>query len=241
MMKSIGIIIPAYKESENILKLIKKIRKNINCLIIIVDDSPNLEIKKIILNNKIKNIKYYNRGKKNGRGSAVIFGFKKLLKIKKKINCLIEMDADLSHSPSELKRNISYFYTHTLDLLIGSRYLEGSKIINWPKSRKILSKLSNSLAKILLEVPINDYTNGFRFYSKRAAKIIISKCNKTGGGFIILSEIILILWKKNYKISEIKSIFKNRTRGESSVNLKLIFESLLGLLKLYLLKKSYKI
>lgn len=241
MMKSIGIIIPAYKESENILKLIKKIRKNINCLIIIVDDSPNLEIKKIILNNKIKNIKYYNRGKKNGRGSAVIFGFKKLLKVKKKINCLIEMDADLSHSPSELKRNISYFYTHTLDLLIGSRYLEGSKIINWPKSRKILSKLSNSLAKILLEVPINDYTNGFRFYSKRAAKIIISKCNKTGGGFIILSEIILILWKKNYKISEIKSIFKNRTRGESSVNLKLIFESLLGLLKLYLLKKSYKI
>ena len=84
MMKSIGIIIPAYKESENILKLIKKIRKNIKCLIIIVDDSPNLEIKKIILNNKIKNIKYYNRGKKNGRGSAVIFGFKKLLKVKKK-------------------------------------------------------------------------------------------------------------------------------------------------------------
>ena len=148
---------------------------------------------------------------------------------------------DISHSPTELKRNITFFYKHSLDLLIGSRYLKGSKIINWPISRKILSKLSNTLAKILLGVPVSDYTNGFRFYSKAAAITVISKCNKTGGGFIILSEIILILWENNYKISEIKSIFKNRTRGESSVNIKLIIESLIGLGKLYLLKKSSKI
>ena len=101
------------------------------------------------------------------------------------------MDADLSHSPSELKRNINYFYSNSLDLLIASRYLKNSSIINWPLSRRILSKLSNSLARNLLGVPINDYTNGFRFYSNAAAKKIISKCNKTGGGFIILSEIIL--------------------------------------------------
>ncbi len=148
------------------------------------------------------------------------------------------MDADLSHSPSELKRNISYFYKNSLDLLIGSRYLLESKIINWPLSRRILSKLSNMLAKILLGVPVNDYTNGYRFYSRSAAKTIILKCNKTGGGFIILSEIILILWKKNYKISEIKSIFRNRVRGESSVNIKLVIESFFGLIKLYLLKKN---
>ena len=240
-MKSIGIVIPAYKEDENILTLIRKIRKNINCLIVVVDDSPDLKTKKIIFKNKIKNIRYYNRGKKSGRGSAIIFGFIKLIKIKKKLNCLIEMDADLSHSPSELKRNISYFYKNSLDLLIGSRYLKGSKIYGWPKSRRILSKLSNILSKVLLDVPINDYTNGSRFYSKPAAKTIVSKCNKTGGGFIILSEIVLILWKNNYQISEIKSIFKNRIRGESSVNLKLILESLLGLFKLYLIKKSSKI
>ncbi len=240
-MKSIGIVIPAYKESENILTLIRKIRKNINCLIIVVDDTPDLKTGKIIYENKIKNIRYYNRGKKDGRGSAVIFGFKKLTKIKKNINCFIEMDADLSHSPSELKRNISYFYKNSLDLLIGSRYLKGSKIYNWPRSRKILSKLSNILAKVLLGVPVTDYTNGFRFYSKPAAKTIISKCNKTGGGFIILSEIVLILWKNNFKISEIKSIFINRARGESSVNIKLILESLFGLLKLFLIKKSFKI
>ncbi len=237
-MKSIGIIIPAYNERENILKLIKKIRKNLNCIIIIVDDSADLNTQKILRKSKIRNIKYYNRGKKSGRGSAVLFGFKKLLEIKKNTNCLIEMDADLSHSPSELKRNISFFYKNSLDLLIGSRYLQGSKIKNWPLSRRILSKFSNKLARTLLNVPVNDYTNGYRFYSKSAARTIILKCNKTGGGFIILSEIILILWKKNFKISEIKSIFRNRVRGESSVNLKLIIESFFGLVKLYLLKKS---
>ena len=237
-MKSIGIVIPTYNERENILKLIKEIRKKLNCIILVVDDSSDLTTSKILKKSKIRNLRYFNRGKKSGRGSAVLFGFKKLLKIKKNINCFIEMDADLSHRPSELKRNISYFYSNSLDLLIGSRYLYGSRIINCPLSRRILSKFSNKLAKILLGVPVNDYTNGYRFYSKSAVKTIISKCNKTGGGFIILSEIILILWKMNFKISEIKSIFKNRVRGESSVNLRLIIQSFLGLLKLYLLKKS---
>ena len=240
-MKSIGIVIPAYNENENIIKLLKNIKKNINCFIIIVDDSADLNTKKILTKYNFKNVKYFNRGKKYGRGSAVLFGFKKLIKMKKKINCFIEMDADMSHSPSELKRNISFFYKNSTDLLIGSRYLKNSKIINWPLSRKILSKLSNVLAKFLLGVPVNDYTNGYRFYSKAATKTIITKCNKTGGGFIILSEIILVLWKNGFKISEIKSIFRNRVRGESSVNLKLLIESLFGLFKLYLIKKSFKV
>ena len=240
-MKSIGIVIPAYNEKENIIKLIKAIRRKIYCIIIVVDDSTNLETQKIISKNKIKNLKYFNRGKKSGRGSAVLFGFRKLIQTKKNINCLIEMDADLSHNPNELLRNIKFFFKNSSDLLIGSRYMKDSQILNWPLSRRILSKLSNILAKFLLGAPVNDYTNGFRFYSKRAAKTIISKCNKTGGGFIILSEIILILWLKGFKISEIKSIFKNRTRGESSVNFKLIYESLFGLIKLYLLKKTTKI
>ena len=97
------------------------------------------------------------------------------------------------------------------------------------------------LARILLGVPVSDYTNGYRFYSKRAVKTLVSKCNKLGGGFIILSEIILVLYNKNYKISEIQSIFKNRVRGESSVNLRLVLESLNGLIKLYLLKIINKI
>ena len=238
-MKKIGIVIPAFNEDKNIINLIKQIKKRLNCLILIVDDSTNQNTKKLFSKNKFKNVKYYHRGKKLGRGSAVIFGFRKLLKIKKDVNCLIEMDADMSHSPGELKRNIAYFYKNSFGLLIGSRYLPKSKIINWPLSRRILSKLSNKLAKFLLEAPVNDYTNGYRFYSKEAARTIIKKCKNTGGGFIVLSEIILILWKNGFKIGEIRSIFKNRIRGESSVNLSLVIESFLGLIKLYVISKTF--
>ena len=238
-MKKIGIVIPAFNEDKNIINLINQIKKRLNCLILIVDDSTNKNTKKLFSKNKFKNVKYYHRGKKLGRGSAVIFGFNKLLKIKKDVNCLIEMDADMSHSPGELKRNIAYFYKNSFGLLIGSRYLPKSKIINWPLSRRILSKLSNRLAKFLLEAPVYDYTNGYRFYSKEAARTIIKKCTNTGGGFIILSEIILILWKNGFKIGEIRSIFKNRIRGESSVNLSLVIESFLGLIKLYVISKTF--
>ena len=240
-MNKIAIVIPAYNEDKNIIKLIHEIRKITKAIIIIVDDSQNLKTKKIISSFKIKNLYYFHRGKKLGRGSAVIFGFKKILKKNNNLSCFVEMDADMSHNPNELLRNVSFFYKNSLDLLIGSRYLPKSKIINWPLSRKILSKLSNMLARILLGVPVNDYTNGYRFYSKRAVKTVVSKCNKLSGGFIILSEIILVLYNKNYKILEIQSIFKNRVRGESSVNLRLVFESLNGLIKLYLLKILNKI
>lgn len=148
------------------------------------------------------------------------------------------MDADLSHSPQELKRNLNYFIYNNLDLLISSRYLRGSKIINWPVSRKIFSRISNLLARFLLGIPITDYTNGFRIYSRRAAKIVIKKSGKIGDGFIILSEILLIIYNQNFKIGEINSKFINRVRGESSVNIKLIIEAFFGLIKLYLLKKK---
>ena len=239
MHSDTAIIIPTYNEEENIKNLSLKINKLLpKITIYIIDDSKNNHTKNQIP--KKKNIIYLKRKNKSGRGSAVLDGLKKAIKLKR-FKVFIEMDADFSHDPNELKKKIIYFKKNKLDLLISSRYLKKSKIINWDFSRKILSFFANVLAKLILKVPVTDYTNGFRFYSKSAAKTVISKCNKTGGGFIILSEIILILWKKNFKISEIKSIFKNRTRGESSVNLKLIIESLIGLCKLYLIKKSSKI
>lgn len=232
----IAVIVPAFNESKNILKLILLIKKYINSEIIIVDDSINNETEKIIKNKKI-NCYYFRRNKKLGRGSAVLYGLKKAFKLKK-INLFIEMDADLSHSPKELKRNIDYFIYNSLDLLISSRYLKESKIINWPISRKIFSYTSNLLARFLLNIPITDYTNGFRIYSRRAAKIVVKKSGKIGDGFIILSEILLIIYNQNFKIGEINSKFVNRVRGESSVNVKLIIESFFGLIKLYLLKKN---
>ena len=229
MNKKVAIIIPTFNEEQNIEKLIRKINLFLkNPLIVIVDDSSHKKILNIIKKKKLK-INYYNRGKKIGRGSAVIFGLKKVIN-NKKIKAFIEMDADLSHHPNELNRNLKFFFKNNADLLIGSRYLKKSKIVNWPISRRIFSFLANLLARLFIGVPITDYTNGYRIYSKRSCKVIIRKCGKIGDGFIILSEIIQEINWKNFKILEIDSIFINRIRGASSVNTKLILQSLFGLL-----------
>tara|TARA_A100000164_G_C21855205_1_gene747158 strand:+ start:409 stop:1146 length:738 start_codon:yes stop_codon:yes gene_type:complete len=240
VLKKIGIVIPAYNEEKNVERLILKINKYLkNPLIFLIDDSVSNETSNIVKKKKLK-IKYFHRKIKSGRGSAVIFGLKKIIK-NKKISAFIEMDADFSHNPKELKKNLKIFFEEKNDLLISSRYLKGSKILNWPKSRKFLSKFSNVLAKFLLRVPISDYTNGYRIYSRRAANLIIKKCGNIGDGFIVLSEILMIINLKKYKISETETIFINRIRGESSVNLKLIFQSIVGLFKIYLIKTFKKI
>ena len=237
MKKNIGIVIPTFNEENNIVKLIKTIKSKFkDSLIVIVDDSLHKKIWNLIKKNKLK-VSYIYRGKKLGRGSAVRVGLKKLLK-NKKIKFFVEMDADFSHNPAELPKNINYFYKNSLDLLIGSRYLKKSKIINWSLSRRIFSFLANYLARNLLKIPISDFTNGYRIYSKNSVKKIIKNCGKVGGGFIMLSEILVELHINNFKIREIESIFVNRERGESSVNLKLILVSLLGLIKLYFNKKK---
>jgi dolichol-phosphate mannosyltransferase len=237
MVNQIAIIIPTYNEEKNIERLIKNIKYHVgNVLIIVVDDSSNNKIS-IIIKKKKLDILYFNRGKKAGRGSAIIFGLKKLL-TKKKIKAFIEMDADFSHDPAELKRNINFFFNNSLDLLIGSRYLKRSKIINWSLSRRIFSSLANFLARNLLQIPITDFTNGFRIYSRRSAKKIINNCGKIGDGFIILSEILVVLYLNNFKINEIHSKFVNRVRGESSVGFKLILQSFFGLIKIYLKKRK---
>lgn len=232
---NIGIIIPTYNEDKEVFDLIKLINKNLKIkYILIIDDTKNSKIKNI--SSYFNNIIYINRKKKKGRGSAIIYGIKFL--IKRDVNIIIEMDADLSHNPNEIKRNIKLFKKNKIDLLISSRYLNKSKIINWPLKRIVFSKCSNYLAKILLKIPITDFTNGFRIYSSNTFNIITKNCGKIGDGFVVLSEIVYEIYRNNLKISETPTIFKNRIRGESSVDFKLIFDSLIGLIKIYLKKIS---
>ena len=236
-MRNISIIIPTYKEKENIFKLTKKILSLYpKAIIFVVDDTENLNLKNRFKSNKIK---YFFRKNKKGRGSAVLYGLKKSLRYKSN-SIFIEMDADFSHNPKELKRKIDFFIKNDLDLLISSRYLENSKIINWPIQRLVFSKLSNKLAQILLNVGVTDYTNGFRIYSRRSVELIVKKCGKIGDGFIVLSEILLIIKLNKFKIKELPTIFVNRKRGESSVNFKLIIQSLIGIVKLYFIKIKNK-
>tara|TARA_B100000427_G_scaffold292340_1_gene269666 strand:- start:106 stop:816 length:711 start_codon:yes stop_codon:yes gene_type:complete len=231
-MINVGIAIPAYNEEKNIIKLINKINKLLKCYIIIVDDSNNQHTEKLIKKLKKDNLFYIHRKKRLGRGSAVIEGLKELYK-KKKIRYFIEMDSDFSHRPSEINRNLNIIKKENLDLLIGSRYLSKSKIINWPIKRRTFSHLSNFILEFLFKLKINDYTNGFRFYSRRAVKTLISKKKFISNEFLILSEVLIILKKKKFSIKEIESIFINRIRGKSSVNISLIVNSFTSMIKLF--------
>ena len=227
----IGFVLPCYNEFENIFILIKQIKKIFNnCLIVVIDDSTTNEIKNKII--KYRKIKYYKRKAKSGRGSAVIFGMKKILE-ESKIDLIVEMDTDLSSHPKELPKNIKNFKKKNLDLLVMSRYLKGSKIINWPLKRRLFSFLSNKLAKFLLGVNVSDYTMGYRIYSKAATKHVVNNCGKIGDGFIVLSEILAELNSNNFKIEDTKTTFINREKGDSTVNIKLIYESLIGIFKIY--------
>ena len=236
----ICIIIPIYNENDNIFRLISSLKKlNLNALFVVVDDSKT-PIKKLY---KIKNVSYLFRGKKLGRGSAVLFAIKKFIN-NKRIKFFLEMDADFSHNPNEIVRNLKYFSKKKLNFLISSRYIKNSKIINWPISRIILSKLANLLARILLGVPIMDYTNGFRIYDTNAARHILKTCKNSGQGFIILSEIIFELYYNGFKIDEINTIFLNRTRGQSKANFMEIISAFIGIWKIFFTKRlfnNYKI
>ena len=233
-MKNLIIVIPTYNEEKNILKLTNRIHKLIpKCKILIIDDTRNSKIDRIY--EKSKRVKFIIRRNKKGRGSAVLFGLKNAIQDKTN-EIFVEMDADFSHQPSELKRNINFFLKNNCDLLIASRYLQNSKITNWSIERRIFSKLANLLARFFLQIEITDYTNGFRIYSRKAAYKIVNDCGNIGDGFIVLSEILLKIHQSKLKILEIHSIFINRVRGESSVNFKLIIQSFFGLIKLFLIK-----
>jgi len=234
----VSVIIPAYNEKKNVISLARDVINKIeNVEVIIVDDSKEDNISTYL--EKMNKVKYIFRGKKLGRGSAIIEGIKYLIK-NTDTEIFVEMDADYSHDPNELKNNLKLFKESNYDLLISSRYLSDSKIVNWPLTRRVFSFLANSLAKFLLRVPVSDYTNGFRIYSNNAANHIAFNCGKIGEGFIILSEILVELYYKNFKVGETSSKFVNRVRGESSVNLKEIFNSFLGLIRIYNLKNKIK-
>ena len=224
------IIIPTYNEELNLDNLLRKIKKIFpNFFILVVDDSPNDFTKNVFENYKNSNCHIIQRKKKLGRGSAVRIGFE--YAVKNNYSTIIEMDSDLSHNPEELPSMIHDFEQKNLDILIGSRYLKNSKIINWQKRRIIFSNLGNFLARILFKYSIKDYTNGYRVYRNKFVKKVI-EYDQINDGFIYLTEILIIALKYNFKISEYPITFVNRTRGASSVKFKNIVESFIGVLKL---------
>ena len=230
-----AVIIPSYNEKDNIEKIISAIRSVLkDAVIIVVDDnSPDYTasvVKK--LQKKDTNVHLIIRKQKDGRGSAVMAGFLHAFK-NTKFKTFIEMDADFSHDPSELPLLIKKVKFDTV--VIASRYLKGSRIIDWPLSRKITSRLSNFLIRSVLGLPIGDNTNGFRCYSRQAAEILIQHHFRTKG-YIVLSESSYLLFKKGFQFQELKTVFHNRKSGKSKTTVGEFINSFINMFNILRLK-----
>ena len=140
------------------------------------------------------------------------------------------MDADFSHDPKAIQTLLAEVKKGS-DTVIGSRYLPQSKTLNWPISRKIFSRFSNLYAKLLLGVPISDYTNGFRIYTSDSIKFLLNQ-NLKSSGYIMLSETAYKLKKGGFQFSEIPITFVNRKRGQSNTNFAEIKNAFIGILKI---------
>ena len=231
-MNNTIVIIPTYNEKDNIKIIIDKIFKyNENVSILFVDDnSPDgtsIEIEKY----NDKRINIIKREKKLGLGSAYIKGFQ--WAITNGFDYVVQMDADLSHNPADIVNIISY--TDNYDLVIGSRYVNGISIVNWPLSRLILSYCANLYARIITGVPIKDITGGFKAISVNfLKKINLNNIKSEGYSFQI--EINFLAWMNNCKIKEVPIIFTDRTRGESKMSKIVILEAIYMVPYLFLKK-----
>ncbi len=234
-----GIIVPTYKEQEGIALLLKDLRAhNPDSPIVVIDDSPTDDTVKAAQGAGVPNVAVTHRKTKAGRGTAVVEGLKQLLP--QGCQYLVEMDADFSHPPKQIPALVEEAHRRGLDALIASRYTEGGKIENWPLSRRALSKMTNLVARTLLRIPAKDYTSGFRVYSRRAAEVLAEHGGKKATGFIALSEFLVALYYRGFKVGETPTVFTNRIRGESTLDLNEMKNALNGMLQIYGLARELK-
>lgn len=232
-MKDIAIIIPTYNVAASIIATLTAIRTYVpKATVIIVDDnSPDKTAQKIKqIYNSNKNIHIISRQKKAGRGSAVIRGFQEALK-NKKIQYIIEMDADLSHNPQQILLLVAK--CKKKDIIIASKYIKFSKIIGLSVKRRIFSAAANFLLRTTLRIPIHDYTNGYRCYKRQVVETIDFR-KVQAKGFIVLSEIAYIAYKKGFTFGEIPTVCVYNPTFGSNFNRNEIKEALLTIIRLKL-------
>jgi len=236
MKKKSIVIVPTYNEILNIEKLIFLIMnvKNNFDVLVVDDNSPDKTFDKVRkLREKFNNRLFLLlRKKKEGLGKAYLDGFN--WAIKKKYDYIFQMDGDFSHDPLELDEMYKKINSGS-DVVIGSRYLNGINVINWPLSRIILSKGASYYVKLITGIPISDPTSGFvGFKSKVLNSISLDKIKFIGYAFQI--ELKYKSWKKGFSLDEHSIIFKNRVKGKSKMNGSIIWEAIYGVLKLKFLK-----
>ena len=231
------VIIPTYNESDNIKQIIDLIsRLDIVLDILVVDDnSPDGTAE--IVNNIIKNnlnVYLLNQDKKAGLGTAYKAGFK--WAIEKEYDRVIQIDADLSHNPNsipDLLEECSDF-----DVVIGSRYINGINVVNWPMSRLLLSYFANKYVRFFTRMPVNDATSGFKCIKTKVINDI-NMDNVLSQGYSFQIEMTFSAWMKNYRIKEVPIIFCDRTIGKSKMSKAIVREAIFMVPKLAL-KRIFK-
>jgi dolichol-phosphate mannosyltransferase len=232
------VIIPTYNEIENINKIIRttfSLNKDVDILIV-DDSSPDGTAKQVTeLIDEFKNRLFLiNRKQKEGLGKAYIAGFK--WAISNNYSIIIEMDADFSHDPSEIK-NFIYKLENGYDFIIGSRYVKNGKVINWPFIRRFYSKSASVLTRFSTGMPIKDPTSGFVGYNTYALNALdFDKIRFVGYAFQI--EIKYKLWVLEKKFLELPIIFQDRENGLSKMSSKIIKEAIVALVTLPTMNKE---
>ena len=218
-------IIPTYNEADNILKIIPLILENSDQdneynILVVDDNSPDGTAKLVEdLNNNHVNI--LKREKKLGLGTAYVAGFR--YAIKEKYDCVFEMDADFSHDPKYLKGFIEKI-DEGYDLVIGSRYIDGISVLNWPLRRLILSYLASVYTRAVTGLKVMDTTAGFMCYKVDSLKKI-DLDNVRSNGYSFQIEMKFKMYKKGFKIIEVPILFIDRREGESKMSRKVVYEA----------------
>ncbi len=228
------VISPTYNEKKNITELINRISQLSNPLdLLVVDDnSPDgtADLVKNIMN-KSNNIFILERERKLGLGTAYCAGFQWALE--RDYELIVQMDADLSHDPDDIPRLINE--AKSADLIIGSRYISGVNVINWPIQRLILSYLANCYARFIIGHPVYDLTGGFKCFRRKVLESIdLSTIKSEGYSFQI--EMNFLAWIKRFNIKEIPIVFTDRTVGESKMNRGIVVEAIWMVPKLQIKK-----
>lgn len=216
------VIVPTYNESENIKNLIKQlVNAELDCLFI--DDGSPDNTAGLISKSKFYNSKVFliNRESKKGYATACLEGF--MYGLDKGYDYIIQMDADFSHSISDLEKMIPF--SKNYDLVIGSRYTKGGKTLGWGLFRTNLSKYANIFARIMTRSKIKDLTSGFRIYKSTTLKQLnLLDISSEGYGFLV--EVLDKVLRSNSLIKEVPITFNDRKFGESKMSYRVILDGI---------------
>lgn len=237
------VIIPTFNEKENIEKIIRKVFSLPKAfhLLVVEDNSPDgtADIVKRLITEFPDKLFIVERKGKLGLGTAYIAGFKWALE--RDYKYINEMDADFSHNPNDLLRLYDALEKDGNDVSIGSRYIKGVNVVNWPMSRILMSYFASVYVRIITGMSVRDTTAGFVCYRREVLENFdLNKVKFIGYAFQI--EMKFTAWKMGFKIKEVDVIFTDRTEGTSKMNGGIFKEAILGVIQLRLrsIFKKYK-